>query len=102
MVRYEFPVTDSMHVALQVNAKYSDESYRESTNNPWLQTDSYSVVNGRISLLAADGTWEVAAWGLNLTDEEYEQERFASDIIGMIVAMQGNPRQYGVTVNYNF
>ena len=91
-----------MHVALQLNGKYSDESYRESTNNPWLQTDSYSVVNGRISLLAADGTWEVAAWALNLADEEYEQERFASDIIGMIVAMQGNPRQYGVTVNYNF
>ncbi len=102
LVRYEFPVTDSMHVALQLSGKYSDESFRESTNNPWLQTDSYSVVNGRISLLAADGTWEVAAWALNLADEEYEQERFASDIIGMIVAMQGNPRQYGVTVNYNF
>jgi len=100
--RYEFPVSDALHLAFQVDAKYSDESYRESTNNPWMQTDSYTVVNGRISLLSADGTWEVAAWGLNLTDEEYEQERFASDIIGMIVALQGNPRQYGVTLNYNF
>jgi iron complex outermembrane receptor protein len=100
--RYEFPVSDAMHLAFQVDAKYSDESYRESTNNPWMQTDSYTVVNGRISLLSADGTWEVAAWGQNLTDEEYEQERFASDIIGMIVALQGNPRQYGVTFNYNF
>jgi iron complex outermembrane receptor protein len=101
-IRYEFPITDSLSVALQADAKYSDEIYRESTNNPWLQTDSYTVVNGRVALLSSDGTWEIAAWGRNITDEEYEQERFASDIIGMIVGLPGNPRQYGVTLNYNF
>ena len=35
-------------------------------------------------------------------DEEYEQERFASDIVGQVVALQGNPRTYGVTLNYSF
>jgi hypothetical protein len=43
----------------------------------------------------------VAAWGKNLTDEEYDQERFFSDIIGMVTAGQGTPRQYGMTLNYN-
>jgi iron complex outermembrane receptor protein len=59
------------------------------------------LVHGRISLLSNDGKWEVAAWGKNLTDEEYDQERFFSDFIGMVSAGQGTPRQYGMTFNYN-
>jgi iron complex outermembrane receptor protein len=101
-IRYEFGISDSLNMALQLDAKYTDEMFRESTNNPWLQTDSYTVANARVALLSQDGRWEVAAWGRNITDEEYEQERFPSDIIGMIVALQGAPRQYGVTFNYNF
>ena len=91
-----------MNMVLQLDAKYTDSMYRESTNNPWMESDSYTVVNGRIALAGAEGRWEIAAWARNLTDEEYEQEIFASDIIGMITALYGNPRQFGVTLNYNF
>jgi iron complex outermembrane receptor protein len=101
-IRYEFPVGEGMAISLQADGKYSDEMFRESTNNPWLKTDSYSVLNLRGSLLSTDGTWEVAVWGRNIADEEYEQERFASDIIGQVVGLQGNPRTYGATLNYNF
>jgi iron complex outermembrane receptor protein len=76
--------------------------YRESTNNPWLSSDSYTVVNARVGVAADSGKWELAAWAKNLTDEEYTQEVFGSDIIGMVTALYGNPRQYGVTLNYNF
>jgi len=101
-IRYQFPIASSMNMVLQLDAKYTDSMYRESTNNPWMESDSYTVVNGRIALAGAEGRWEIAAWARNLTDEEYEQEIFASDIIGMITALYGNPRQFGVTLNYNF
>jgi iron complex outermembrane receptor protein len=100
-IRYEFPVSSGMSIALQADGKYTDEMFRESTNNPWLVTDSYTVLHLRASLLATDGTWEVALWGRNITDEEYEQERFASDIVGQVVGLQGNPNTYGLTLNYN-
>ena len=100
-IRYEFPVSSGMSIALQADGKYSDKMFRESTNNPWLVTDSYSVVNLRASLLATDGSWELAMWGRNILDEEYEQERFASDIVGQVVGLQGNPLTYGLTLNYN-
>ena len=87
---------------MQADGKYSDETFRESTNNSRLITDSYGVLNIRGAVLSNDGSWEVAAWARNVTDEEYEQERFASDIIGQIVGLQGNPRTYGLTLNYNF
>jgi iron complex outermembrane receptor protein len=100
-IRYEFPVSDGMSIALQADGKYSDKMFRESTNNPWLVTDSYSVVNLRASLLATDGKWELAMWGRNILDEEYEQERFANDLVGQVVGLQGNPLTYGLTLNYN-
>jgi iron complex outermembrane receptor protein len=101
-IRYEFPVGDSLAIALQADAKYTDDMFRESTNNPLLATEGYTVGNLRGSLLSQAGTWEVAAWVRNVTDEEYGQERFTSDIIGQYVELQGNPRTYGVTLNYNF
>ena len=100
-IRYEFAINDGLSIALQADGKYSDETFRESTNNPWLVTDSYTVLNLRAALLSNNGDWELAAWARNVTDEEYEQERFTADIIGQIVALQGNARTYGVTLNYN-
>ncbi len=100
--RYEFPVSDTLAIALQTDVKSTDDMFRESTNNPFLVTEGYTLVNARIALLALDGSWEVALWSRNVTDEEYEQERFSSDIIGQVVALQGNPSQYGVTLNLNF
>lgn len=101
-IRYQFPMTSSLNLVLQADAKYTDSMYRESTNNPWLSSDSYTVVNARVGVAADSGKWELAAWAKNLTDEEYTQEVFGSDIIGMVTALYGNPRQYGVTLNYNF
>ena len=100
-VRYEFSITDALNLAFQFDGKYYDEMYRESTNSRFSLVDSYTLVHGRISLLSNDGQWEIAAWGKNLTDEEYDQEQFFSDFVGMITAGQGSPRQYGVTFNYN-
>ena len=34
--------------------------------------------------------------------EQYQQEMFANDIIGMVTALYGNPSQYGLTLNINF
>lgn len=101
-VRYQFPVSDGFNLALQADVKHTASMFRESTNNPWLRTDSYTVANARVALSPIDGNWELAAWVRNIFDEEYEQERFASDIIGMIVGLQGNPSQWGVTLNYGF
>ena len=101
-IRYEFPVMDAWNLAFQVDSKYTDGMFRESSNNPWMEVDSYTLYHGRISLFSSDGTWEVAAWGKNLGDEEYDEERFASDVIGEIVAGQGAPRQIGMTLNYSF
>lgn len=101
-IRYEFPVSDGLSVALQADTKYTDDMFREGTNNPLAVTDSYSVSNARVSVLEVDGKWELSLWVKNIADEEYFQEVFPQSTVGAVAALPGAPRTYGLTLNYNF
>lgn len=101
-VRYEFPISDKLSIAMQGDTKYTDDMFREGTNNPLAVTDSYSVSNARLSLLETEGTWELSLWVKNLSDEEYFQEVFPQSTVGAVAALPGSPRTYGLTLNYNF
>ena len=102
IARYEFPVGDGMQLAIQGDMKYSDEMYKEATNNPLAQTDDYTLYNARISLSGNDDTWEVALWGKNLADEDYLEQTFIVDFFGITGDLYNTPRTYGATATYNF
>jgi iron complex outermembrane receptor protein len=68
--RYELPIGGYL-AALQADAHYSDETYKEATNDPLIKAGEYTTVNGRFAFLPAERTWEIAVWGRNLTDERY-------------------------------
>ena len=73
-----------------------DETNRIDEN----ESDSYELLNARITYHSADDKWSVAAWGNNLTDEEYYDEvvSFATAVRATV----GAPRTYGVDFTYNF
>ena len=66
--------------------------------------EGYTVYNGRVTWLPARGEWELALYGLNLTDEVYFNGKLP--LIGLGLGReQGNvaaPREYGVTVTRHF
>lgn len=68
-----------------------------------IEQTSYSLVNGKISLISEDDTWEVALYGNNLTDEAYltNYVGILSDF-GFSGAVRNTPRSYGVSFAYNF
>jgi iron complex outermembrane receptor protein len=101
LARYEFPITGDLSMALQADAKYSDETYKEAGNDPLASADDYTVINGRISLLRSDGGWEAALWGRNLADEDYFQDVFPSQDLGIQSGIAGAPRTWGVSFTYN-
>ena len=92
-----------------VSSWFTDSAYR----NP-----DYGLLNGRVSLTSADGTWTLTLFGNNLTDEVYAN--FASRFGGgfweaspapfglrapdrsALGNTMGRPREYGVQFQYNF
>jgi len=63
-------------------------------------SDSYELLSARVAYNSADGRWSVAAWGNNLTDEEYFDEVVA--FATAVRATVGAPRTYGVDFTFNF
>jgi iron complex outermembrane recepter protein len=65
--------------------------------------DSYSTLNGRITWVSGDESWEVALYGRNLTDKAYFNGKLS--LVGFFGREQGNvaaPRELGVTVKRMF
>jgi iron complex outermembrane receptor protein len=62
---------------------------------------AHTEVNARIGLMSDSDTWEVYAWGHNLTDETDPQSELR-DFFGTIAKLPGMPRTYGVRVVWNF
>jgi iron complex outermembrane receptor protein len=64
------------------------------------ESDSYELLSARMTYHSANEKWSVAAWGNNLTDEEYYDEVVA--FATAVRATVGAPRTYGVDFTYNF
>jgi outer membrane receptor protein involved in Fe transport len=119
-ITYERPIGDSMKARFNLGGKYSSDYNTGSDLFPPKVQKSYTVVNGRIALGAADDKWAVELWGLNLLDEEYTQVAFNGFLQGSsglsatnkvynpaldtitYDAFLGAPRTYGVTLRSKF
>ena len=68
---------------------------------PFGKLKARTEVNARIGLKSDNETWEVYAWGHNLTDETDPQDELR-DFFGTIAKLPGMPRTYGVNLIWNF
>jgi iron complex outermembrane recepter protein len=58
-------------VSARIEAMVTDEFYTSVNGAPGSIVDSYAKLDARLALARADGRWEVALVGRNLTDELY-------------------------------
>jgi iron complex outermembrane receptor protein len=99
---YTFPAT-SVGV-VNANASYNFVDKRQ-TDSDTLYRDAYDLINARIALSeipGLGGQWEIAAWGKNLTDNNYEA--FTMDNLPQAsrAVIWGDGRSYGVDITYRF
>ncbi|GAA4879157.1 TonB-dependent receptor [Ferrimonas pelagia] len=102
-VSYEWELGKLGYLNARVDYTYlSDQYFNFDLANP-LMEEAYGLVNARVQLSevkALNGNLKFAAWGRNLTDEEYR-------VYGAQFAVYqgynwGDPRTYGIDVTYEF
>jgi iron complex outermembrane recepter protein len=99
--RYELPIGGYL-AALQADAHYSDEAYKEATNDPLIKSGAYTIANARLAFLPAERGWEIALWGRNVTDERYVVQGL--DIASFFLGNRNYnaPRTFGAEVLWTF
>jgi iron complex outermembrane receptor protein len=88
--------------ALQADAHYADEMFKEATNDPLIKSEEYTIYNARASLLSAGREWEFALWGRNLTDELYVVQGVDIAAFGIGNRNYNAPMTYGVDFIWHF
>ncbi|MGJ0239736.1 TonB-dependent receptor [Novosphingobium fluoreni] len=86
-------------VEAYVHADYLHRSAFNSTatNSIYGIVPGYGLLNARVGLRFGDGTYDVAFWARNLTNEDYYVQR-SPGTFGLITAIVGEPRTFGATL----
>lgn len=105
---YEWPVSDTMNAFVGGNV-----SYRTATTSAFgrdapttlypyslVEIDNYALVDAQAGLAAPDGKWRATFWIKNLTNTYYWTDAFRQ--IDNTSRHVGEPRTYGVRLNYRF
>lgn len=99
---YFAPLDNGMSLEFSAKARHVGEQYLGPNNGAAGFEDSYTTLNARVTLAAAGG-WSVTAWGKNLTEEIYRTKtQVALGSRTGILSRFGEPRTYGLSVNYKF
>jgi iron complex outermembrane recepter protein len=98
---YDTQFSQNLRATFALDGRYQSASYRDALNDPLLKSDSYWVVNGRVSLYFNDDL-ELSLWGKNLTDEQYVTQGLNQIVLGNGFRVYGAPRTYGLSVTKHF
>lgn len=97
----EFPLANGAVVALRGDWRGRSEVFNDILNEPEFERPGTDVFGARLAWLSPDGTWQVALWGRNLTEEEEILNIGpAPPFLGDNPVGFGPPRTYGITVTY--
>ena len=99
--------TAPIHDGWSARARF-DYSYRDTLSLPLLGPDyavaDYWLANAQLAVGPDDGTWELALWGRNIFNTEYDETRNFFIAPGGVadVAAPGMPATYGVRISVRY
>ena len=103
-------VGEGLVLQASVDIAYMDDYLYAANLDPATKQDATTMVNGRLALSDADGTWEVALIGRNLTDETVINFGGNTPLAGTLTGGAGNsyyafvnrPLNVALQAKYNF
>lgn len=104
-VEYQFTPWRWGQLTLRADATYTDRITFHPQLNLFDASDAHTLVNARATLGnidVGDGSLSFAAWGRNLTDEEYRDFGIDFGVVGFAMNTYGHLRSWGVDAVYRF
>lgn len=102
---YNRPVANDLNFVMRGEFVRRGSTFSEDSNRLITKNDAYSLVNGRVGLAANERGVSVVAWARNLLDKKYTRDTFTGSGAfspGALAAYVGEPRTYGLEVNFHF
>ncbi len=105
--QYTMRASDYGYVVFRGDYAWRDNVNFKSSNLPRFRSDTYSLINARISFLTLDDLWEFSLYGSNLTDNRYatyitSARSVDGGVSNITNVVYGEPRQFGLRVRRNF
>lgn len=98
---YRWSVADAFEIEASSNVYYSDMKFNDVANNPELTSDSYTLLDARVSFQPFDQRWQLSVWGRNLADETYVDQAVPA-LGGGTQVYYNTPRTYGIGMRYRW
>ncbi|MEQ8861512.1 MAG: TonB-dependent receptor [Pseudomonadales bacterium] len=102
VAQYDQPLRSGALLTARLEYQYQDDFYFTSFNTDYAEGGGADLVNARIAFTSPGQQWEIAAYGKNLTDEEYELATTVSGINAGTLELYGAPRTYGLEARFRF
>jgi len=100
---YQTFVGNNLTLRMRADANYKDDYFTDGDLDPNTLQDSVWKFDARIAIGSDDGTWEVAAYARNLSDERVISFSVDAPLsAGIYASGVDEPRVYGVEATYNF
>ncbi len=106
--QYTVDLGNAGEIMLRGDFAWRDTVDFKRNNLPQFRSDTYSLVNARVSYISPNELWELSVYGTNLTDNRYAtyitvgRNAAGEADLSVPVTVLGSPRQYGVQLRRNF
>jgi len=98
---YNFDIAGGAALLARVAYSWRDDYMTDLYNKPWLQQESFGLLDASLTYTSPSEKVRVSVYGKNLSDEEYFD--YAADVGALDSARWGGaPRTYGVRVSYAY
>jgi iron complex outermembrane receptor protein len=102
MIDYKLEIMNDDDIDFRWNSNYRSHEFFDSTNDPYIQQNSYWIHNLNVSYESHQG-WEAGIYVRNLTATKYNiTSTDLSSPFGFIEPVVGMPRTYGVELTAHF
>ncbi|HHA2817631.1 TPA: TonB-dependent receptor [Stenotrophomonas maltophilia] len=100
-VEYRTDLANGSNLSARVSYSYQSEVWPTTDLSPVIRQDGYGLVNAGV-IWRLDDVWTFSLQGTNLADKEYRTTGYNIPAVGTLIGFYGPPRQYSLSVRYDF